>query len=155
LQHRRRRIELAETAPLPPPADPEPPAAPPSVPVIGVTQQERVERRARRVARWEAVQRLRAAGKSLRQIARETGLNRRTVTRLATPPVPARPPPPEPHPFSGPVSPPLQPFLAYLRERWEAGCRVIAQLFRELVERGYAGSRAMLYRAFRAWRVPR
>src|SRR5882724_2208955 len=30
--------------------------------------------------------------------------------------------------------------LPYLRERWEAGCHNMAQLYRELRERGYKGS---------------
>jgi transposase len=35
--------------------------------------------------------------------------------------------------------------LPFLRERWEAGCHTIAQLYRELVARGYTQSYASVY----------
>jgi transposase len=34
----------------------------------------------------------------------------------------------------------LDPFKPYLRQRWEAGCTTAAQLYREITERGFAGS---------------
>ena len=34
----------------------------------------------------------------------------------------------------------LDPHLPFLRERWEAGCHNIAQLYRELVACGYTQS---------------
>ncbi|WP_256444380.1 hypothetical protein [Siccirubricoccus sp. G192] len=34
----------------------------------------------------------------------------------------------------------LDPFRPYLEQRWEAGCRKVAELCREIRERGFAGS---------------
>lgn len=42
------------------------------------------------------------------------------------------------------VSSILDPFLPYLSERWAAGCRNGLQLWREVRERGYPGSRKMV-----------
>jgi len=39
----------------------------------------------------------------------------------------------------------LDPYLPFLRERWEAGCHNIAQLYRELVARGYTHSYESVY----------
>jgi hypothetical protein len=39
----------------------------------------------------------------------------------------------------------LDPHLPFLRERWEAGCHNIAQLYRELVARGYTHSYRSVY----------
>jgi transposase len=39
----------------------------------------------------------------------------------------------------------LEPHLPFLYERWEAGCHNIAQLYRELVARGYTHSYASVY----------
>jgi len=40
----------------------------------------------------------------------------------------------------------LAPHLPFLRERWEAGCHNIAQLYRELVARGYTQSYRSVYK---------
>src|SRR5882724_13027613 len=40
----------------------------------------------------------------------------------------------------------LAPHLPFLRERWEAGCYNIAQLYRELVARGYTQSYRSVYK---------
>jgi transposase len=39
----------------------------------------------------------------------------------------------------------LDPHLPFLRARWDAGCHTIAQLYRELVARGYPHSYASVY----------
>jgi transposase len=159
LQGRRRRVEIAAT-----PETPEPPAVLGST-SIGVppadpsqrsgTKQRQADARARRVARWAAVRTLQAQGVSLRQIARDLGLARQTVRRLAATPEPphnqrVRPPRP-----GGLTAPTLAPFVGYLQDRWQDGCTNASQLYREIVVQGYRGSRSLLAHAVQSWRPPR
>lgn len=62
---------------------------------------------------------------------------------------------PEPPPPGRLSSPSLLPYLAYLQDRWQAGCSNILQLHREIAELGYTGSRSLMYRALVPWRGPR
>lgn len=82
------------------------------------------------------------------------GIHRRTARRLGTTPLPAVRHIERPRP-GGLRSPLLQPYVAYLQDRWQAGCTNVSQLFRELVERGYPGGRTLLSQAVQAWRPPR
>lgn len=145
LQSRRRRITYAAHAP---PADPLT-ARPPSP-----RQQRQTARREARIARWKQVQARHAEGHSMRRIAREMGLNWRTVRRLLATPEPPRNQIVHPRP-GGLQSPTLQPYVAYLQDRWQQGCTNVNQLFRELVARGYTGSRSLLQQAVRPWRPAR
>lgn len=152
LRARRRRIEWAVE---PGPSAPEPASAggAPEPPKLSPAKQRAAARRAARRARWEQVLALAAAGRSRRAIARELGINRRTVRRLLTTPVP---PPGKPvvRPRPGGLrSPKLQPYVSYLQDRWQAGCTNVCQLFRELRERGYDGSRTLIDQALRPWRA--
>jgi transposase len=83
-----------------------------------------------------------ARGMNVSQISRELGLNRRTVRRYALPAAPgdmlAAAPAARP---SG-----LDPHKAYLRQRWEEGCRSTSQLYEEIRGRGYRGSLRTLRR---------
>jgi transposase len=101
----------------------------------------------RKRAVWEAVQRHREVGRSLRQIAYTLGLDRRTGRKdLAAdqPPVyPAR----RPRPTQ------LTPYLRYLANRWTQGCHNARQLSHELVQRGYRGSELMVRVVVRPWRT--
>jgi transposase len=47
----------------------------------------------------------------------------------------------------------VTPYLAYLRERWAAGCQQGTQLLAELQARGYRGSLSSIYRALKAFRT--
>ena len=47
----------------------------------------------------------------------------------------------------------LAPYLPYVRQRWEAGTHNGLQLFREIKDRGYTGSRALLGRTIAQWRT--
>jgi transposase len=49
----------------------------------------------------------------------------------------------------------LQPFVAYLQGRWQAGCTNDAQLKRELEAQGYCGSYSLMMQALSQWRDPR
>lgn len=148
LRGRRRAIERAEDEAVADPAEPAPTKAP------SRREQERARRRARRVERGRKVRELREAGGSISGIAREMGMDRRTVRYyLATPEAPRRQAKnPRPQGFASPT---LQPFQAYLQDRWEQGCTNISQLYRELVGRGYTGSRSLLNTVLLPWRPPR
>jgi len=122
---------------------------------LSATKRVQAERRARRLSKWEDIQARRAAAQSISQIARDLGIERKTVRRyLAT-----RAPPPAPYAIrprpGGLSSPTLQPFVSYLQDRWQAGCTNLCQLFRELVGQGYTGSYSLLREALRPWRPPR
>lgn len=145
LQSRRRRLTFTARDPPPDPLTARPPSP---------RQQRFAARRAARIARWEQVHALHAAGYSMRQIALQMGINRRTAGRLLMTPDPPRNQIVHPRP-GGLRSPTLQPYAAYLQDRWQQGCRNVNQLFRELVARGYTGSRSLLQQAVRPWRPPR
>jgi transposase len=49
----------------------------------------------------------------------------------------------------------LQPYLAYLQDRWQQGCTNASRLFHELLERGYQGSYSLIRARVHAWRIPR
>lgn len=149
LRNRRRQITLAVMEPPSPQPDHATPAKP-----LSPRQQHLAARRAARIARWEEVQRFHAAGRSLRGIARDLGINRRTVRQLLATAEPPRNQITRPRP-SGVSSPSLQPYVRYLQDRWQAGCSNISQLRREIAAQGYQGSRSLLYQALKAWRPPR
>jgi transposase len=126
------------------------PAAPGDAPATGDAQTPADQPPgSAREQRFREVLALHAQGWSVRRIALALRLNRRTVKRYIT----ARELPQRgaPHPQTTSA---ITPHRAYLRERWEAGCRNGCQLWRELGERGYAGSLASVYRALK-WLDPR
>jgi transposase len=94
--------------------------------------------RQRAAERHAAVQRLAAEGLSQRAIAKRLRLARVTVRRYC-------------HAGSVPEQVAhgrrpsiLDPHTAYLERRWDEGCRSGLQLWRELRERGYPGSRKLV-----------
>src|SRR5437867_10306648 len=109
--------------PVPPP--PTPPAE----------QARAAQRAARRQARYDAVWALHRQGWSTAAIAAQVGCSRRTIERyLQMPTWPVRQ---HRRHYGRSV---LNPYKAYLLERWNAGCHTAIQLFRELQPRGYTGS---------------
>lgn len=98
------------------------------------------QRRAARLERFERVRELHDKGWSIRAIAREVGLNRGTVRKfLRAAEFPER----QPRVLRQPGV--LEPFIPYLVERWNAGCRNGTALWKELVERGYTGKRVTVF----------
>jgi transposase len=90
--------------------------------------------RQRRYARYAQVKRLQAAGRAIIQIARELHISRQTVRKYMasdTFPEVARPPRQKSI---------LDPYVAELQERWDAGQHDNRQLLQALRERGYGGS---------------
>jgi transposase len=124
---------------VPPPAPNATPPAEPGEPDAAMgerltrVQREQRDRRARRYARYEEVRALHDQGLSARQVARTLGLARRTVRRfLRAESFPERQPR-RPQPTL------LTPYEPYLRERWAAGCRNAAALWREVRAQGFTG----------------
>jgi transposase len=160
LRGRSRRLQIQASRPPPEPVEQGPiPAVAPRPP--SRDEQRRTVARAQRVARWEEAHARHAAGETKTAIARAVGLDRKTIARwLRVPCVPGAsgdPPPPKgpvPRPPDLP-SPSLQPYLAYLQDRWRAGCTNISQLHREIAALGYARSRSLVAQALLLWRGPR
>jgi transposase len=111
------------------------------------TEALRQMRRDKRYERYQAVVELHHQGLGRRAISRQTGLSRNTIRRYldagAFPEQRARPK----------RRSLLDPYLPYLRERWNAGCQNAAQLARELQDRGYRGSPTTLRALLSAWRA--
>jgi transposase len=90
-------------------------------------------KREERLAKYEQVVALRKQGFSQTAIGEQVGIGHMTVSRwLAHGAFPE---------YQSPLRKTgVDAHLPYLRERWEAGCHNIAQLYRELRERGYTQS---------------
>jgi transposase len=112
----------------------------PAAPAIPLPARGTPGRRERRLARYEAVRGLLAAGLGLRAVGRRLGLARGTVKAYAR--AAAFPERPERRRAPGI----LDPHEPYLTERWAAGCRNGRQLWREVRERGYPGGPKMVAR---------
>src|SRR2546423_1368970 len=107
--------------------------------------------RDKRSARYEHLLALHRAGMGQRAIARELQMSRRIVQRFLT-----SEGFPERAPGSGERAPgksKLDPYLAYLRERWSAGAHSGSRLFGEIKERGYTGSESLLRHVLGEWRA--
>ena len=135
-----------ETAPSVTPVEPvrsQPPAQPAAVEThsqLSKRQREaQADRRRLRLARYEAVHRLRLQGFTLNAIADQVGLDRNTVRKwLQTPSFPERQ-------QRRPETSLLDPFKPYVLERWNGGCHNGAMLLREVAARGYRGSPANFF----------
>ncbi len=109
---------------------------------------DRERRRERKRAVFETVRRLHGEGHSILAIARQTGKDPRTVRKYVR--AAAFPEPKQRGRASG-----FARFQAYLERRWAEGCHNAAQLWRELREQGYRGSRSTVRQWLSAWRAPR
>lgn len=90
--------------------------------------------RSKMLARYKKVKKLHEQGMEMLTICRATGMSRGAVRRYVhadTFPERRRHPP---QPSM------LDPFKPYLARRWEEGCHVAMQLWREIKEQGYPGS---------------
>jgi transposase len=107
--------------------------------------------RDKRYARYEQVLALHRAGMGQRAIAREMQMSRRIVQRfLASEGFPERAPGSGWRAFGKSK---LDPYLAYVRERWSAGEHSGSHLFCEIKERGYTGSASLLRHVLGEWRT--
>jgi transposase len=123
----------------------------PELACLAYAERKKKISRDKRYARYEHVLALHQAGMGQRAIAREMRMSRRIVQRyLSAEAFPER------APGSG-VRPrgksKLAPYLAYLRERWNAGEHTGSHLFREIKQRGYTGSESGLRHVLGEWRT--
>jgi transposase len=100
---------------------------------------------AARRARFEAVKARHDQGWTQTRIARELGLDRKTIRawlRTGRPPSWRQPP-------RGSC---IAPFEDHLRRRWDEGCRNAARLWREIREQGFEGRPSILRDHLAGWR---
>jgi transposase len=101
-------------------------------------EQKRAAAADRVARRYAEVWRLHASGMSGRQIRKETGLSRSTIGKyLDSVDVPKRA---ERRRLPSIVDP----FVGYLKERWQSGCHNVHTLFGEISHQGYTGSESNL-----------
>ncbi len=109
-------------------------------------KQDKSPKRQRREAILEQVKQLQSAGVSLREIARQMGIARNTVIKLAhCESLPE-------HAGRSRGSSKLQPYLAHLRCRWAQGEHNALVLHREILAKGFSGSVALVQRQVKPWR---
>lgn len=103
------------------------------------------ERRAARLARYEQVQHLHQQGVAAVQIARQLELARGTVLKFLRadtfPEMATRPRPRQ-----------IDPYLEYLRQRWNAGEHNAQALWREIRTQGYSAGDEQVRRVVNLWR---
>jgi transposase len=110
-------------------------AVPMAPPVVATSraQQQIEQNRARRVAEYEQVCDLHRQGWTMKAIATHVGRHHRTVKKyLQASTFPERPPRRRPSSL-------LDPYKAYLLERWNAGCHSALELCREIQAQGFPG----------------
>ncbi len=146
--HHRDLRQAARTAALVPEAPtpenttlPDPAASPEPEPRLQASERRSRAAQNRRDARFAEAVRLRSQGLSIRAVARTLGVERKTVRRWLR----AGHAPTWRHADRGTSI--LDPHRAWLEDRWQAGCRNAAALWRELKERGFAGQ----YSTVREW----
>jgi len=140
---------LYAAATLPATANPEPPTPMPDTDRTNVSdegknirptrqEQRRQATRERRVERYQRVMELHRQGVGVLTIVRETGLNRKTIRRYIEsegfPEMAQR----------RKLRSILDPYLPYVEQRWAAGEHNGTQLYREIQQQGYQGSRSRL-----------
>ncbi len=122
-------------------------ASAPAARTLTVAEQRRQISRANRFVRYEQIVALHHEGHSQRMIARHLHVSRKLVRRsLTAGAFPERAP-------TGRRQSKLDPYLPYLRKRWEEGCHNGLQLARELQAQGFRGSASLVRRLIGAWRT--
>jgi len=104
-------------------------------------------RRGKRYERYHTVVALHRQGLGARTIARQVGISRNTVRSYVAA---------ETFPEQGLRNKRrslLDPYLPYLRERWNAGCQNAAQLQHEIEARGFRGSHTIVRSLVSDWRA--
>jgi transposase len=99
-----------------------------------------LQKHAPKVARYEEIRRLHAAGAAIAHVATAAGVSRRTVYRylqLDGPPERKRP---------HRTRHLLTPFEPYLRQRWQEGCHTKSVLLRDVRAQGYRAGPRTVYR---------
>lgn len=125
----------------------------PEIELASLTYAERKKKisRDKRYARYEHLLALHQAGMSGRAIAREMHMSRRIVQRyLSSDGFPERAAGAGRRTFGKSK---LDPYLGYVRGRWDAGEHSGTHLFAEIQERGYTGSQSLLRKLLGEWRT--
>jgi transposase len=123
------------------------------VELASLTYAERKKKisRDKRLARYEQVLALHRAGMAQRAIARQLQMSRRIVQRyLSSDGFPERAPGTG---LRAKGSSKLDPYVGYLRQRWNAGEHSGSRLCAEIKERGYTGSASLLRHVLSEWRA--
>jgi transposase len=107
---------------------------PPDTPALKATEQERERRHAERVTRHKKIWELFRAGYSKGDIARTSGVSLHSIYRALE----QEQPPCRPHWRS--THHVVDPYVSYLTKRWNDGCHIALQLYKEVVAQGYTGS---------------
>ncbi len=114
---------------------------------LTVAEQRRQISRAHRLVRYEQIIALHREGLSQRAIARHLHVSRKVVHRsVRAGTFPERAP-------TGKRQSKLDPYLPYLRKRWEEGCHNGLQLARELKAQGFRGSASLVGKLIGGWRA--
>jgi transposase len=113
-----------------------------------VTQERRARHR-QRVSLHKRIWKRYRQGCYKEQIAHLVGVSSRTVYRVLEQ---ETPPPPRRRARSASI---VDPYLAYVTERWNQGCHSAAQLYEEIVAQGYAGTKRTLQLRLRPFRYQR
>jgi transposase len=103
-------------------------------------EQEKLARHEKRQERYEEVRQLHQQGFSIRKIARRLKLSRTTVRKY----IKAEACPIYPEGVTRGSK--LTPYMDYIRQRWEEECHNASQIWRELCQLGYDGSRGLVAR---------
>jgi len=125
-------MERQQPVPLPDGTSAVPVPPPPTPPA---EEARAAQRAARRQARYDAVWTLHRQGWSTTAIAAQVGCSCRTIERYVQ--MPTWPVRQHRRHYGRSI---VNPYKAYLLERWNAGCHTAIQLFQEIQARGYAGS---------------
>ena len=111
-------------------------------------QQQITHNRAKRVAEYEQAHALRQQGWTMKAISTHMGRHHRTVRKyLEASTFPERPPRRRPPSV-------LDPYKAYLLERWQAGCRSVLELYRDIQAQGFAGKYSIVAAYVSRFRPP-
>jgi transposase len=111
-------------------------------------QQQITHNRAKRVAEYEQAHALHQQGWTMKAIPTSMGRHHRTVRKyLEASTFPERPPRRRPPSI-------LDPYKAYLLERWQAGCRSVLELYREIQAQGFAGKYSIVAAYVSRFRLP-
>jgi transposase len=114
---------------------------------VNTSALESRRRREQRLARYTQVMELFRRGLRVSQIAQMMSLDRKTVRKWIRsdgfPELSSRPS----------RTRQLNPFTAYLRQRWSEGCHNAAQLWREITAQGYAGCVSVVRGYLTRWRT--
>jgi len=101
-------------------------------------EQKKQARHAIRQKRYESVMELYDQGLSKREISRRLKLHRRTVNKyIKADECPM-------YPKGVKRGSKLDPYMGYIQQRWESGCHNATQIWRELCELGFNGSRGLV-----------